>query len=373
MRRANALVGGWMGEDGLAVRLDAAGNLVGRRGGAPAGAPVLLLGSHLDTVRDAGAYDGPLGVLVALEALAALGGRPLGFDVDLYAFADEEGLRYGTAYLGSAAVAGTLAPETLELRDAGGVRLADALHAHGGDPHDLAAASRRGDRLLGYVEVHIEQGPALEARGAALGVVSAIAGATRAQVTYTGRAGHAGTVPMALRRDALAAGAEWLLAAEAAGRASPGLVATVGRLDAEPGAVNVVAGEARALLDVRHPDDAVRRRAVADLRAAAGAIAAARGVEVAWRTLLDAPAVTMDPRLTGLLRAAAGPGAPVLPSGAGHDAVALAALAPVAMLFVRCAGGISHHPDESVTQEDAGEAVRALTELLGRLAAEEER
>jgi allantoate deiminase len=184
------------GEEGLAVRLDAAGNLVGRRGGAPAGAPVLLLGSHLDTVRDAGAYDGPLGVLVALEALDALRGEALGYAVDLYGWADEEGLRYGTAYLGSGAAAGTLRPEVLELRDPDGVRLADALRAHGGDPDALAAASRRGDDLLGYLEVHIEQGPVLEERGAALGVVSAIAGATRARVTFTGRAGHAGTVPM---------------------------------------------------------------------------------------------------------------------------------------------------------------------------------
>jgi len=370
MAEAVREVAGWMREAGLGVSMDPAGNLVGRRPG-PAGGPVLLLGSHLDTVRDAGAYDGPLGILVALEALAALGDAELGFGVDLYAFADEEGLRYGTTYLGSRAVAGTFDPAVLDLVDAGGTRLADALRTFGGDPEDLAGAARRGEDLLGYVEVHIEQGPVLEERGAPVGVVSGVAGATRAEVTFTGRAGHAGTVPMALRRDALAGAAEWLLAVEAAGRAGDGLVATVGRLEAAPGAANVVAGRAAALLDVRDAEDAARRAAVASVRARAGAIAAARDLEVEWRELLDAPAVAMDGRLTGLLRAAAGPEAPVLASGAGHDAVALAALCPVAMLFVRCRGGISHHPDEAVLDHDATRAVEVLGAFLRRLTWEE--
>jgi allantoate deiminase len=369
MAEADAVVAGWMRDAGLEARLDPAGNLVGRRAG-PAGAPVLLLGSHLDTVRDAGAYDGPLGVVVALEALAALGNEALGFGIDVYAFADEEGLRFGTTYLGSRAVAGTFDLAALDLVDAGGTRLADALRAFGGDPAGLPAASRRGEALLGYVEVHIEQGPVLEVLGAPVGVVSGIAGATRAQAVFTGRAGHAGTLPMALRRDALAAAAEWVLAVEAAGREGDGLVATVGRLDAVPGAVNVVPGEALALLDVRHPDDGVRRAAVDGLRARAQEIAAARGVTAGWRELLDAPAVAMDPALTARLRAAAGTTAPVLASGAGHDAVALAALCPVAMLFVRCAGGISHHPDESVREEDAGRAVEVLGAFLHGLAAD---
>jgi len=369
MAEANALVAGWMGEAGLAARMDPAGNLVGRRAGPP-GAPVLLLGSHLDTVRDAGAFDGPLGIVVALEALHRLSGLELPFAIDLYAFADEEGLRYGTAYLGSRAVAGTFDPLVLDLVDAGGIRLGDALRVFGGDPGALGAASRRGEDLLGYVEVHIEQGPVLEELGAPVGVVSAIAGGTRAQVTFTGRAGHAGTVPMALRRDALAGAAEWALEVEAAGRARGGLVATVGRLDADPGAINVVAGRARALLDVRHADDAARSEAVGLLRARAEAIAAARGLSVGWQELLDAPAVAMDAGLTERLRAAAGPAAPVLGSGAGHDAVALAALCPVGMLFVRCAGGISHHPDESVSEGDAGRAVEVLETFLRRLATE---
>ena len=369
LAEARSLVAGWMREAGLQARLDAAGNLAGRRPGPP-GAPVLLLGSHLDTVRDAGAYDGPLGILVALEALQALGGSSLGYGVDLYAFADEEGLRYGTTYLGSGAVAGTFDPAALDLVDAGGTRLADALRAFGGDPAGLAAAARRGEDLLGYVEVHIEQGPVLEELDVPVGVVAGIAGATRARVAFAGRAGHAGTVPMGLRRDALAGAAAWVLAVEAAGRGEEGLVATVGRLDAAPGAVNVVPGDAVALLDVRHPDDAVRRAAVAGLRLRAEELAAARGLSVGWEELLDAPAVAMDPGLTARLRAAAGPGAPVLASGAGHDAVALAALCPVAMLFVRCAGGISHHPDESVRPGDAGRAVEVLGTFLRGLAAE---
>jgi allantoate deiminase len=363
MARANALVAGWMREAGLAVRTDAAGNLIGSRPG-PSGAGVLLLGSHLDTVRGAGAFDGPLGVLAALEALAGLRDVPLAFGIDLYAFADEEGLRYGTAYLGSRAVAGTFDSRALDLVDAAGIRLADALRAFGGDPAALASAARRGEDVLGYVEVHIEQGPVLEELDAPVGVVSAIAGATRAEVIFAGRAGHAGTVPMGLRHDALAAGAEWVLAVEATGRSRPGLVATVGRLDADPGAINVVPGEARALLDVRHPADAVRAEAVAALRARAEAIAAGRDVRVDWRELLDTPAVVMDPGLTDRLGAAAGPGTPVLASGAGHDAVALAALCPVAMLFVRCRGGISHHPDESVREADAGRAVEVLGTFL---------
>jgi allantoate deiminase len=358
-----------MREAGLEAAPDAAGNLIGRRPG-PAGAPVLLLGSHLDSVRDAGAYDGPLGIAVALEALGTLRDLPLGFGVDLYAFADEEGLRYGTAYLGSRAVAGTLDPAALELVDARGTRMADALRAFGGDPDGLPAASRRGEPLLGYLEVHIEQGPVLEELGVPVGVVSGIAGATRARVAFAGRAGHAGTVPMSSRRDALAGAAEWVLAVEAAGRAGNGLVATVGRLDAAPGAVNVVPGKAVALLDVRHPDDAVRGAAVAGLRRRAQELAAARGLTASWEELLDAPGVAMDRGLTARLRAAAGPEAPVLASGAGHDAVALAALCPVAMLFVRCAGGISHHPDETVDSHDAGRAVEVLGTFLRGLAAE---
>jgi allantoate deiminase len=363
-----------MAEAGLRVRQDAAGNVIGRLEGSDPAAGTLLLGSHLDTVPDAGAFDGPLGVLAAVAALGRLAGdgRRLPFAVEVLGFADEEGLRFGTAYLGSRAVAGSFDDGLLELVDADGVTLRDALARFGGDPAGIAGASRRDERLLGYCEVHIEQGPVLEAVGAAVGVVSAVAGATRAEVCFTGRAGHAGTVPMDARRDAAPALAEFVLAVEAAGRATPGLVATVGSLAALPGAPNVVPGRAVASLDVRHADDAVRAVAVADLREAADAIAAARALELRWEPRLDMPAVAMDPALSEHLAAAV---ADVvrdvyrLPSGAGHDAVALAPITPVAMLFVRCAGGVSHHPAESVEEADVAVALDVLDGFLRRLAA----
>jgi allantoate deiminase len=370
MERANALVGGWMEEAGMAVRVDAAGNLVGHLPGTDPGAGTLLLGSHLDTVRDAGAFDGPLGVLAAIECVARMRAQDVGlpFSVDVLGFSDEEGLRFGTAYLGSRAVAGTLGPETLAVADAGGVTVGDALAAFGPGPEP---ASRRGEDLLGYVELHIEQGPVLEQRDAPVGVVGAIAGATRAELRFTGRAGHAGTVPMELRHDAACALAELILAVEAEGRAEPGLVATVGRLEAHPGAPNVIPGRAVASLDVRHADDAVRSAAVERLRERAGAIAASRGVALEWEPLLETPAVAMDRELTELLAAAAGErgiAAPALHSGAGHDAVALSELTRVAMLFVRCAGGVSHHPDESVDDADVAVALDVLERFLRRLA-----
>jgi allantoate deiminase len=367
MALANELVGGWMRAAGMEVRVDAARNLVGHLPGADPDAGTLLLGSHLDTVRDAGAFDGPLGVLAAIAAVARLRAEDvaLPFALDVLGFSDEEGLRFGTAYLGSRAVAGRLDAGTLDQVDGAGVSVRDAL---GGD---AAAASRRGERLLGYCELHIEQGPVLEERGAPVAVVEAIAGATRAELTFTGRAGHAGTVPMALRRDAACAVAELVLAVESVARVEPGLVATVGRLDVRPGAPNVVPGTATASLDVRHADDAVRAAAVAALRTCAEEIAAARGVELAWDERLSTSAVAMDAGLSAVLAdAVASLGLPDvrLPSGAGHDAVALAELVPVAMLFVRCAGGVSHHPDESVAVEDVAVALDVLDRFLRAVA-----
>jgi len=370
MARANELVGRWMAEAGMGVRVDAAGNLVGRVPGSDPRAGTLLLGSHLDTVRDAGAFDGPLGVLAAIECVALLRARELSlpFAVDVLGFADEEGLRFGTTYLGSRAVAGTLDPAILDLADEHGVTIGEVVAAFGAGP---GAASRRGERLLGYCELHIEQGPVLEGQGASVGIVTAIAGATRAEARFAGHAGHAGTVPMASRRDAACALAEFVLAVEAAGRAEPGLVATVGRLAALPGAPNVIPGSALASLDVRHADDAARDAAVDALRDRAAAIGAARGIEVTWETRLAAPAVAMDPALTRELAAAvadSGIAEVRLASGAGHDAVALSELTGVAMLFVRCAGGISHHPAESVDAADVAVALDVLDGFLRRLA-----
>jgi allantoate deiminase len=312
------------------VHEDAVGNLLGHRGDGPA----LMLGSHLDTVRDAGRYDGPLGVLVAL-AVAERTDIPL----EVVGFADEEGLRFGTAYLGSAAVAGRFDPAWLELRDADGIALADLLR---GDP---ATAAR--DDVPAYAEVHIEQGPVLERLGEPVGVVTAIAGQTHADVGYHGEAGHAGTVPMDARRDALAAAAEWVLAVEGTG--------TVGRLIVEPGVRNVIPASATMTLDVRDPEDDRRRAAVAALRERATEIAARRGVDLAWFDRADIPAVAMDERLS-----AAWGVATRLPSGAGHDAAMMASIAPAAMLFVRCRGGISHNPAESVEEADVAVAIEAL-------------
>jgi allantoate deiminase len=365
------MVRGWMEAAGLATRRDAIGNLVGRLGDGEG--RTLLVGSHLDTVPDAGRYDGMLGVLVAIGCLERLRdeGRSLPYAVEVLAFADEEGVRYGTGYLGSSVVAGRFDPADLERRDSDGVRLADALRAFGGDPEGLASARRDPADLIGYYEVHIEQGPALEGEGVPLGVVSAIAGQTAGRIVFTGQAGHAGTVPMALRRDALGAAAEFVSAVEAVARAQDGLVATVGSLEVDPGARNVIPGRTILSLDVRHDTDSIREAVLERLRERAGAIAAARGVGLDWEVVQETPAVGCSTELTELVaEAVAATGHPVvrLPSGAGHDAAMIATIAPVAMLFVRCAGGVSHHPAESVTVEDVAASIEATTrflELLG--------
>ncbi len=365
---ARELVAGWMREAGLEPRCDAVGNLIGRRDGP---GRTLLLGSHLDSVRDAGRYDGALGVLLAIAAAERVRDRPLPFALEVVGFADEEGVRYGTAFLGSAVPAGRFEAEWLERRDADGVVMADAIRGWGGDPGAVAGPGRAD--LLAYCEVHIEQGPVLDDAGLAVGVVEAIAGQSRASVTFTGAAAHSGTTPMAARRDALAAAADWIGAVEAAGRGTAGLVATVGELAVEPGAANVVPGRAVASLDVRHADDGTREAGVRALRERAAAAGATRGVEVAWESVQTARAIRCDPDLTdhlaGIAAAVTGARVPRLASGAGHDAVMLSAVAPVAMLFVRCERGISHHPAEAVRAEDVAVALDVMTRLLEELAA----
>jgi len=367
LRAAGDAVAEWMRAAGMAVRRDAIGNVVGRvEGGGP---QTMLLGSHLDSVRDAGRYDGPLGILLAIACAQRLRdeGATLPFALEVYAFADEEGVRYGTAYLGSGVVAGRFDPAVLKRRDADGIAMAEAIAAFGGDVAALATARRDPADLLGYVEVHIEQGPVLEAEGVAVGVVDAIDGQTRASVTFTGAAGHAGTVPMQLRRDALTAAAEWILAVEALARDTAGLVATVGEARVEPGAGNVIPGRAALSLDVRHADDAARAAAIAELHARADTIAAARDVALEWEIVQATPAVACSPALADALAAAAracGHRELRLTSGAGHDAAVMAALAPVTMLFVRCAGGISHNPAESVAHADVAAAIEVVDRFL---------
>jgi len=342
MAGARGRVREWMLDAGLEVRMDALGNLAGRRGDAR-----LVIGSHIDSVADAGRYDGVLGVLVALEVAAATD-----VPLEVVAFADEDGLRFGSIYLGSRAYIG--APIDLSVRDRAGVTLRDAIGVELGPPLYRGADA--------YLEVHIEQGPVLEAEGLPLGVVTAITGQSRYELAFEGVAGHAGTTPMDRRRDALAAAAEFVLAAERLAQAEPGLVATVGVITVPDGAVNVIAGRAEATLDVRHADDDVRANAVAALRERADAIAGRRGVRVTWAPIAEQPAVRCtlaDP----LAEAVAACGVPVrrLPSGAGHDAVTMAEVTDVALLFVRCAGGISHHPDEAVDEADVALAIEAAT------------
>jgi allantoate deiminase len=373
MARANALVGAWMAQAGLDVRTDAGGNLIGHVDGSDPAAGTLLVGSHLDTVRDAGAFDGPLGVLAAVECIELLATRGvvLPFAIDVLGFSDEEGMRFSTAYLGSRAVAGTFGPELLEIRDPTGVTVRQALHEFGGDPDAIGSASRAGERIVGYLEVHMEQGRELERAGLPVGVVSAIVGATRAEARFEGVSGHAGTMAMADRHDALCAAAEWVLEVEQVAREEPGLLATVGRLAAYPGAPNVVPGEVTATLDVRHARDDVRLEASDALRARADEIATARRLRLGWHTRLDNSSVSVDPVLTAALEASvAETGVSVLrlPSGAGHDGVALSDITGVAMLFVRCTGGISHHPDERVEPEDARIAVEVLADTIAALA-----
>ena len=377
LEMAMVTVAGWMQTAGLTVRRDTVGNLIGRYAAAHAPARTLLLGSHLDTVRDAGAFDGPLGVLLALAAVEDLSARGmrLPFALEVLAFSDEEGLRFGTAYLGSNAFAGGFDPATLDLRDTASISLADAIRATGGDPAALAGARRAADDLIGYCEWHIEQGPVLEARDFPVGVVTAIAGQSRIAVRFTGQAGHAGTVPMAARHDALAAAAEFVLAVEARAGQTAGLVATVGRLLVEPGAPNVIPGHVLLSLDVRHADDALREVACADLVATAQAIGQRRRILVGWAVLQATPAVACDVSLTAILAqaiAAGGTSVQSLPSGAGHDAVVLSTLTPVAMGFVRCRAGLSHHPDEWVAPADVAVALAALQRFLVLLAAAEE-
>lgn len=372
MRRANGLVGGWMREAGLVVREDAVGNLIGRAEGTTAGAKTLLLGSHLDSVRDAGRFDGPLGVLLPIVALTELKRRGvvLPFAVEVLGFSEEEGVRFASAYLGSEGYTGKLKAATLRLRDGAGVSVGDALKEFCGGNFSMPKAAHTRGELLGYVEVHIEQGPVLEAKELAVGVVSAIAGQSRFKLTWTGKAGHAGTTPMVLRRDALAGAAEFTLAVEKLARGTTGLVATVGALTVAPGAANVVPGGVLHTLDVRHASDTQRQVALLRLGKIAAAIAGKRGLKVRWQRTQDNGAVACSPALTAQLTQsvqAVQRKSLSLVSGAGHDGVVMSALTPVAMLFVRCRDGLSHHPDEYAAPRDLGVALRVMVDFLERM------
>ncbi|MEP7183668.1 MAG: allantoate amidohydrolase [Betaproteobacteria bacterium] len=368
-RAANEIVLAWMRDAGMDARLDAIGNVVGRYEGERPGLPCLMLGSHLDTVRDAGKYDGMLGVVTAIECVADLAarGRRLPFAVEVVGFADEEGVRFSATLLGSRAVAGTFDAAALDREDAGGTTMREALARFGLDPARIGDAARKPADVLAYAELHIEQGPVLEAEGLPVGVVSAINGGNRFNVEVGGMAGHAGTVPMGLRRDALAAAAECALAVERIAKEMPDAVGTVGRIEALPGSVNVIPGKVRFSLDTRAPTDELRERAVAAMRAEFAAIAARRDVDIALTPIWEARTAACAPSLQRQFAAAihaAGVRVHHLPSGAGHDGMALVGLAPIGMLFVRCKGGISHNPAESITVDDAGVGARVLLAFI---------
>ncbi|WP_298214986.1 allantoate amidohydrolase [Acidocella sp.] len=368
-RAALAALQGWMEAAGMAVRLDPAATLIGRYEGTQPGR-TLLIGSHIDSVRDGGAYDGALGVMLGLGVVEELArqGRRLPFAIEVLAFGDEEGSRFHASMTGSRYLAGTLAADPAGLVDEAGVTMAAALRGFGLDPAALQAAPARKDVFL-YLEPHIEQGPVLEAEGLPVGIVTGIAAQTRLAVRLAGMANHAGTTPMPLRRDALAAAAEAVLLVERIAAAA-GITGTVGALTVEPGMGNVIPGHCQFSVDLRAPLAEARDRAEAEFRAGLAELCARRGIAQEVRLVQRLAPCLCDAAAQSLLaEAIAGLGLHPfrLASGAGHDAMSLAALCPVAMLFIRCRAGVSHNPAESVSAADAEMAARVMLDFLGRL------
>lgn len=368
-RQAVEQITGWMQAAGLTVRMDDAGTLIGRHEGERPDAPTFLLGSHQDSVREGGAFDGIMGVALPVLALAKLRAEnvSLPFAVEVLAFADEEGVRFPTALIGSRALAGTLDSSVLEMCDAEGISLTQALRDFGLDPEAVTKLARDPDRVMGFLECHIEQGPVLEAAGESLGVVSAICGIERHQVTIAGESGHAGTVPMALRRDALAAAAELVGEVERLARNTEGLLGTVGALEVRPNAVNAIPGEVRLSVELRAPEDGVRESAGRAVHDFCRALGARREVSVDIARSYAQTATRCDPALTDRLAEAAraaGGGGRRMPSGATHDTSAMADLCPVALMFLRCRGGISHTPREHASAADMGRAIEAIARFL---------
>jgi allantoate deiminase len=370
MRDVHRAIAEWIIPLDATSRVDAAGNLRILFAGAEANAPRLLIGSHLDTVPNAGAYDGVLGVVLAVALLSARDARKYPFAIDVLGFSEEEGVRFGIPFIGSRALVGTLDEQLLSCRDDRGISVREAIANFGLNPAEIEQAAISGD-ILGYIEFHIEQGPVLENAGHPLGVVEAIAGQSRMEFTFTGHANHAGTTPMNLRRDALAAAAEWISAVELQAQNATGMVATIGAIHAKPGAVNVIAGEAQLTLDVRHQSDEIRNQAADYFIRQAEDIATRRGVHVQSKKLMDQQAVPMDSFLVhqvaeAVRRAGCEPFRMV--SGAGHDAMILAARVPSAMIFLRTPGGISHDPAETVEVDDVRKAIDCGIHLLDQLA-----
>lgn len=360
----------WMEEAGMQVRVDAVGNMIGHYPARTENARTLLVGSHLDTVKNAGKYDGMLGVLLGIALVKSLAGERLPFALEIAGFSEEEGVRYSKPFFGSKAVIGKFEDAWLELRDANDISVAEAICNFDLNPDAIPKAKFTGD-YLGYLEFHIEQGPVLESLNLPLGIVEAIVGQTRLELTFHGKANHAGTTPMNLRQDALAGAAEWMLLVEGVAKKQPGVVATIGTISALPGAGNVIPGEVKLSLDVRHADDATREKAGADFLSGAEQIAGSRHLTVSWQIRLEQNAVPCDVCFVKRLAEAVGKTHyPVyrMASGAGHDAMVLAEMMPVAMLFLRTPGGLSHHPDETVLESDVGAALEVGLAFLKGLA-----
>jgi allantoate deiminase len=370
MHDCHRQIASWLEPLKAEVSIDAAGNLRALYPATDTNAPRLLIGSHLDTVPDAGAFDGVLGVILGVTLLEASRGKRLPFGIELVGFSEEEGVRFGVPFIGSRALMGRLDDDLLRHEDERGVSVRTAIEQFGLNPADISAARLRGE-ILGYVEFHLEQGPVLDESGLPLCAVEAVAGQSKLEFTFLGCANHAGTTPMHLRRDAISGAAEWIVAVEREAQRVQGLVATVGTVEVKPGAANVIAGETRLALDVRHRADDVRQRSEDNLIRLAQEIAARRGLALRYNSLLSQPSVSMDPFLLGEIEKAierAGCRPHRMASGAGHDAMILAEQIPAAMVFLRTPGGISHNPQETVEESDVSGAIDTGLHLLDLLA-----
>ncbi len=370
MRDCHEEIARWLAPLGVSTHIDAAGNLRALYPGSTSNAPRLLIGSHLDTVPNAGAYDGILGVVIGVSLLEALEGGRLPFAIEVLGLSEEEGVRFGVPFIGSRALVGRLDDELLDRRDVHVISVRAAIESFGLRPAEIPLA-RLGSDVLGYLEFHIEQGPVLEDLGLPLAAVEAVAGQSRLEFTFTGRANHAGTTPMQLRYDSLAGAAEWIVAVEKEACELQGLAATVGVIEAKPGATNCIAGQTRVSLDARHASDEVRHAAISTLIGRAEKIATRRELQVSYKTLFDQRAVPMDPFLIGQIAEAlraTGCAPHRMVSGAGHDAMILAERVPAAMIFLRTPGGVSHHPSEAVEAGDISKAIACGLHLLEQLA-----
>jgi allantoate deiminase len=369
MHKVHDLLRGWMEAAGMTVQIDAIGNIRGLWPGPSPESPRLLIGSHLDTVPNAGAFDGILGVVLGVAAVEELRGQHLPFAIEVIGFSEEEGVRFSKPFLGSLALVGKLSPEILALTDQTGVSVREAIEAYGLDPARLSLAVLSSNTFA-YLEFHIEQGPVLESKDLPLGIVEALVGQTRMHLTFTGQANHAGTTPMHLRHDAMSAAADWIVAVEDFANSNDSLVATVGKMEVSPGAGNVIAGCVNASLDVRHADDIVREAAVGTIMLHANAAATKRGVHLSTHIQLEQAAVPLNSKLAAMLQdAAVRAGFPShrMTSGAGHDAMILAPVVPSAMLFLRSPGGLSHHPGETILPQDVEAALATAMEFLAQL------